>query len=122
MNINIQVEDLCGLKVQKFSLMDVWDAAWHWMREEGGIKFIPGSLPERGADRWNGVVDFSGSTPEKMAYYITEHYEGRQSEPPDHLRKVILGYKVHMMNEWGWPEWGYKDVKYLKEEHENSST
>lgn len=111
----IEDVEIEGQKFEKSSFMRIWEEAWFWMEKWG----LP--LNNWQKDRIKGLTDCR-EEPSKlsMAYYITEHCEHLSNDKiPEEFKPIILEYKIHMMNQWGWPEWGYKDVKHLKPQGEN---
>jgi hypothetical protein len=114
------VQTILGREVEKYTILDMWKEAWAWMRDNG----IP---LEPYQDNQIGHIALTKEEKSKsiqsMAYFITEHADGmmRHSKKmyeewhqPDEIKELILNYKVQMMDIWGWPEWGFKDVKNLK--------
>lgn len=102
------------LKLNSVPLMDVWCYAWYWMNKWG----IP-------IEDWHKerIKIFSmppnAMEPDKksMASYITERCQNLKKEKiPDEFKPIIEEYKIKMMETWGWPKWGYEDVRHLRKE------
>ena len=91
--------------------MDMWEYYYYWLDQW--------KIPIEDWQRKRIETKEYTEEPDKKAsaYFITAHCENVQSELiPEEFKPIIRDYKIHMMNKWGWPEWGYKDIKHLKPE------
>ena len=89
------------------TLLDLWREWWAWMKAYG-VPLLPYQEEQiRGVE-----VPKEKYTPHDLAYALTEHYENpsMKERPLPELQPVIDAYKRKMMEEWGWPQWGYKGV------------
>jgi hypothetical protein len=107
----IEKIEINGTKCTKFSFSRLWERAWYWMDKW--------EIP---IEDWqkNAIADLDMSQehePSKssMIYFITQRCENlKEDKIPNEIKPMILEYKIEMMNLWGWPDWGYKDIKHLK--------
>lgn len=100
-----------GVKVINVSFMSVWDRAWYWMDQWG----IP--IEDWQKQRISELDMSKEREPSKfsMVYFITQHCVNlKENQVPDEFKPMIIEYKIKMMDLWGWPDWGYKDIKHLK--------
>lgn len=88
------------------TLLDLWKEWWAWMKAYG----IP-LLPYQEQLIKGMIVSADKYTPEQLAYVITEHYEHLKEKPSCEIGVIIDAYKRKKMGQWGYPDWGYKDVK-----------
>ena len=103
--------EIDGVRFQSFGFMRIWETAWYWMDKWG----IP--IEDWHRQRIKGLDMSSEKEPtkESMAYYIIERCENLSKDKiPKEFLPIIHEYKIRMMNTWGWPEWGYSDVRHLK--------
>jgi hypothetical protein len=91
----------------KKTLLDLWKEWWSCMKAYG----IP-LLPYQEEQIRNVSLEKEKYTLRELGYAITEHYENpsMKAEPLEALIPIINDYKREMMEEWGWPKWGYKGI------------
>lgn len=97
------------------TLLDVWKDAWYFMKIKGfPLEGYQENLIVSHVPSWcENETRFP--TQENLVYFITEHFENTKwPEMPPEVKTLIFEYKLSMMKEWKWPEWGYKDMKQFK--------
>lgn len=104
-----EVVTIGGREYGLSSFMSAWDRAYYWMNKWG----VP--LLDWQKQRLSRFTPPKEQEPSKesMAYYITERCENvrDKSKIPPEFGPIIDQYKTAMMETWGWPDWGYRDVK-----------
>lgn len=104
----------------KITFMGLWRDAWLWMQDNNAVL----EPYQHEQIKNHNYILYNKDTPIKeMAYFLTQHDDGMRKheknlwekwEKTEEMKNVILDYKIKMMEEWGWPEWGYADVKHLR--------
>lgn len=94
------------------TLTSLWDEAWALMHKWG----MPlNEAQQQRIKNFQFPLDYEEPSQFSMAYFITEHFENlKWPDMPQEIKGLIHVYKIHMMNMWHWPEWGYADVKHEK--------